>query len=54
MAWDGDLPPGTYAWITLAGEEVDGNFEHGFPSLALPLEARPLHLQAHGGGQVDQ
>ena len=30
FTWDGDLPPGTPAGLTLAGEEVEGNLEPGF------------------------
>ena len=37
FTWDGDLPPGTPAGLTLAGEEVDGNFEHGFLLYGVPV-----------------
>ena len=35
--WDGNLPPGTPEGLTLAGEEVDGNFEHGFLLYGVPV-----------------
>ena len=35
--WEGDLPAGTPAGLTLAGEEVDGVFEHGFIMYGVPV-----------------
>ena len=34
--WEGDLPAGTPEGLTLAGEEVDGVFEHGFIMYGVP------------------
>ena len=35
--WEGDLPEGTPAGLTLAGQEVDGVFEHGFIMYGVPI-----------------
>ena len=35
--WEGDLPAGTPDGLTLAGEEVDGAFEHGFIMYGVPI-----------------
>ena len=35
--WEGDLPDGTPAGLTLAGQEVDGVFEHGFIMYGVPI-----------------
>ena len=35
--WEGDLPVGTPAGLTLAGEDVDGVFEHGFIMYGVPV-----------------
>ena len=35
--WEGDLPAGTPEGLTLAGEEVDGVFEHGFIMYGVPV-----------------
>ena len=35
--WEGGLPPGTPDGLTLAGAEVDGNFEHGFIIYGVPV-----------------
>ena len=37
FTWDGDLPPGTPAGLTLAGEDVEGNFEPGFVLYGVPV-----------------
>ena len=37
FTWDGDLPPDTPAGLTLAGEEVNGDFEHGFLLYGVPV-----------------
>ena len=37
FTWDGGLPPGTPEGLTLAGEEVEGNFEHGFLLYGVPV-----------------
>ena len=35
--WEGDLPAGTPDGLTLAGQEVDGVFEHGFTMYGVPI-----------------
>jgi hypothetical protein len=37
FTWQGDLPPGTPEGLKLAGEEVDGTFQHGFLLYECPL-----------------
>ena len=37
FTWEGNLPPGTPEGLTLAGEVVDGSFEHGFLMYGVPV-----------------
>ena len=37
FTWEGPLPAGTPNGLTLAGEEVDGTFEHGFLMYGVPI-----------------
>ena len=37
FTWEGDLPPGTTEGLNLAGEVVDGRFEHGFLMYRVPV-----------------
>ena len=37
FTWEGELPAGTPDGLTLAGEQVNGNFEHGFLMYGVPI-----------------
>ena len=37
FTWEGGLPEGTPEGLTLAGEEVGDNFEHGFVLYGCPV-----------------
>ena len=53
FTWEGDLPPGTPEGLKLAGEVVDGIFEHGFLLYGCPIGSprysrKKLHQIASG------
>ena len=37
LTWEGELPAGTPDGLSLAGEQVNGNFEHGFLMYGVPI-----------------